>query len=121
MQTRPVLAILLCGCLLLSSCSNVEPFAGDWAGSGVDSDGNEFTFAAKVTALEDNGYRVLVLDTLDSQKEPLHIMKGILEDNKFVYTADEGLYSGGGELKDGIFTGFYLGPVDGTFTMQRLK
>ena len=121
MNRRFILVALLCGLLLMSSCAHVDPFAGDWIGSGVDSEGNEFTFAATVTAVEDNGYVVLILDAPDSQNEPLHIMKGILGDNQFVYTADEGLYSGGGELKNGVFTGFYLGPIDGTFTMQRVK
>lgn len=113
--------IVICACLFIGSCARQESFSGDWVGSGVDSDGNEFTFAAKVTAVEDNGYQVLILDSLDSQNEPLHIMKGILEDGQFVYTADGGLYSGGGELKNGVFTGFYLGPVDGTFTMHRVE
>ena len=122
MIVKRLFAFLMLGvCLFISSCATQEPFAGDWIGSGADSEGNEFTFAATVTAVEDNGYVVLILDALDTDKEPMHIMKGIMENNEFVYTADEGLYRGGGELKDGVFTGFYLGPVDGTFTMQRVK
>ena len=41
------------------------------------------------------------------------------EANKFVYTADEGEYVGGGELDEELFEGYYKGPVDGTYKMQR--
>ena len=46
-----VFIVFLCGCLFLSSCTNPNavssgsrndyPFAGDWQGSGIDSEGNE--------------------------------------------------------------------------------
>ncbi len=123
--------MFLCVSLFLSSCANSDavsggnrricPFAGNWQGSGIDSEGNEFTFAAKVIALGDHKYRVLILDKLDTQKEPMHVMDGVLKGNKFAYTADEGEYIGGGELDDGMFEGYYKGPVDGTYKMHRLR
>ena len=99
----------------------IYPFAGNWQGSGADSKGNEFAFAAKVIALGDNKYRILVLDKLDMQKKPMHIMDGVLKGNKFPHTADKGVYVGGGELGDEIFEGYYKGPVDGTYKMHRVK
>ena len=125
-----VVIVFLCACLSLSSCAkpdavsggdSIYPFAGDWQGSGVDSEGNEFMFAAKVLALGGHKYRMLILDKLDTQKKPMHVMDGVLKGNKFPYTADEGVYVGGGELGDGMFEGYYKGPVDGTFKMQRLR
>jgi hypothetical protein len=123
--------VLLCSFLLLSSCSNSNtvsggngetyPFVGKWQGSGVDSEGNEFTFAAKVIALGEHRYRVLVFDELDTQQEPLHVMEGILKGNQFSYTADEGIYVGGGELSDEMFEGYYKGAVDGTYKMRRVS
>jgi hypothetical protein len=123
--------VLLSLCLLLSSCGNPNvnsdrsqanyPFSGNWQGNGVDSEGNEFTFAAKVNCLGDNKYRVLILDKLDTLKKPMHIMDGVLKNNKFAYTADEGLYVGGGELNNDMFEGYYKGPVDGTYKMWRVK
>ena len=123
--------IFLCVFLFLSSCANSDavscgnrktyPFAGNWQRSGIDSEGNEFTFAAKVIALGDHKYRVLVLDKFDTQKKPLHVMDGVLKDSKFAYTADEGEYVGGGELDDEIFEGYYKGPVDGTYKMYRVR
>ena len=98
-----------------------DSFAGNWTGSGVDSEGNEFTFAAKVTALGDDNYRVLILDKLDTTNEPMHIMDGILKDGQYEYTADEGLCTGGGTLDGDEFEGYYKGPIDGTFTMERVK
>ena len=119
--------LFFCVALFLSSCVNSGNaksnyvFAGNWQGSGVDSEGNIFNFSAKVIALGDNHYRFLVLDKLDTQKEPLHIMDGILEDNNFVYTADEGKYVGAGVLENEKFEGYYKGPVDGTYKMHRVK
>ena len=126
-----VFVVLLCACLFLSSCTNsdavssntreIYPFAGEWEGSGVDSEGNEFTFAAKVISLSGHKYRILILDKLDTQKEPMHVMDGVMNDNKFVYTADEAEYVGGGELDNEVFKGYYKGPVDGTYEMQRVR
>lgn len=123
--------VLLSLCLFLCSCENPTarsdssqanyPFSGNWQGNGIDSEGNEFTFAAKVSCLGDNKYRVLILDKLDTLKKPMHIMDGVLKNNKFAYTADEGLYVGGGELSNDMFDGYYKGPVDGTYKMWRLK
>ena len=113
------IVVLLCGCLFLNACS--ARFAGDWTGSGSDDEGNEYTFAAKVVDLGNQEYRVLVLESLDSQDEPLHVMDGVLKKNKYTYTADEETYTGGGTLSSDTFTGYYKGPVDGKFKMQRVK
>ncbi len=123
--------IFLCSFLFLSSCASSEavsgdnrriyPFAGNWQGDGTDSVGNGFTFAAKVIALGDHKYRVLILDKLDTQKEPMHVMDGVLKGNKFAYTADGGEYVGGGKLDDEMFKGYYKGPVDGTYKMHRVR
>ncbi len=123
--------VLLPLCLFLSSCTNPNansdsnqayyPFSGNWQGNGTDSEGNKFTFFAKVSHLGGNKYRVLILDKLDTLKEPMHIMDGVLENNKFPHTADEGLYEGGGTLSEDLFEGYYKGPVDGTYKMWRIK
>lgn len=133
---RPVLLgckviILLVLCLISSSCvgSNPEsginppnyPFSGDWQGNGLDAEGNEFAFAAKVSDLGNSKYRILILDKLDTLNEPIHVMDGVLENNRFTYTADEGLYEGGGTLGKDMFEGYYKGPVDGTYRMWRIK
>ena len=113
-----VLLMLLCTCLFLGGCA--DPFAGDWQGSGIDSKGNEFTFAAKVIEQGNHQYRMLVLDSLDTENEPMHVMDGVLKGNRFPYTADEGTYTGGGTLDGDTFEGYYKGPVDGTFKMKRV-
>jgi len=114
----------------LSSCTNPNansgsdqvnyPFSGNWQGNGSDSEGNPFTFVAKVSHLGDDKYRMLILDELDTPNEPMHIMDGVLENNKFTYAADEGLYEGGGTLSKDLFEGYYKGPVDGTYQMRRM-
>ena len=38
-----------------------------------------------------------------------------------IYTADEGMYIGEGKLDNEIFEGYYEGPVDGTYEMQRVR
>ena len=126
-----VVITFFCLSLFLSSCANwdavsngnkkIYPFAGNWQGSGIDSEGNTFTFVAKVTTLGDHKYRVLILNKFDTQKEPMHVMDGVLKNNKFFYTADEGEYVGEGKLGDEMFEGYYKGPVDGTYKMQRVK
>ena len=118
-------------CLLSSSCTYLKAipkgskvnyqFTGNWQGNGVDSEGNEFAFAAKVSCLANNKYRVVILDKLNTQKEPMHIMEGVLNNNKFTYTADDGLYEGGGELSKDVFEGYYKGPVNGTYKMWRIE
>lgn len=122
---------LLSLCLFLSSCANLtansgsnqanHPFIGNWQGNGTDSEGNAFTFFAKVSHLGDNKYRMLTLRDLDTLDEPIHVMDGVLENNKFTYTADEGLYKGGGTLSEDLFEGYYKGPVDGTIRMWRIN
>ena len=122
---------LLYICFFLSSCANLitgsgsnqanYPFIGDWQGKGSDSLGNSFTFFAKVSHLADNKYRLLILRDPDTLDEPIHIMDGILEKNKFSYTADEGLYEGSGTLSKELFEGYYKGPVDGSYEMWRIR
>ena len=122
---------LLSLCLVLSSCTNPDPnsdsnranypFTGDWQGNRTDSEGNSFKFFAKVRHLEENKYRVVILDKLDTLKKPMHIMDGVLENNKFSYTSDGGLYEGGGTLSKDLFEGYYKGPFDGTYKMWRTK
>ncbi|MGD9127283.1 MAG: tetratricopeptide repeat protein, partial [Planctomycetia bacterium] len=53
-----------------------HPFAGNYQGKGVDSEGVKATFAAKVSHLDGNKYRVLILDKLDTKKKPMHVMDG---------------------------------------------
>lgn len=133
---KPVLrscktTILLFSCLILSSCVTSGPgpgsdrlnytFSGNWQGDGADAEGNEFAFYAKVSDLGDSKYRILILDKLDTLNEPMHVMDGVLENNKFTYTADEGLYEGGGTLSEELFEGYYKGPVDGTYRMWRIE
>ncbi len=134
LKLRPVIVscksiALLSLCLFLGSCTNPDtnsggneanyPFVGNWQGDGTDSEGNPFTFVAKVSHSGDNKYRILILDKLDTLNEPIHIMDGVLENNEFSYTADEGIYEGGGTLGKDLFEGYYKGPVDGTFKMWR--
>ena len=97
----------------------LDPASGQrrWA----DSLGNEFNFAAKVIDQGDDEYRVLVLDALDTQNDPMHVMDGVLKGNEYIYTADEGIYPGAGTLDGDTFTGYYKGPVDGEFVMQRVE
>jgi hypothetical protein len=97
------------------------PFSGNWQGNGTDSEGKEFIFVAKVSHLGDNKYHVLILDKLDTLQKPIHIMDGVLENNKFPYTTDEGLYEGGGSLSEDLFEGYCKGPVDGIYRMWRIK
>lgn len=116
--------VFLCISLFLLSCGNTQsnyPFAGDWQGSGSDSAGNEYVFAAKVIDKGDGKFRMLVLDKLDTRNKPMHVMDGVLENNKFPHKADNGLYTGSGELTKDEFTGWYKGPFDGTYKMQRVK
>ena len=121
---------LLSLCLLLSSCTNHKEnsnsnqknysFIGNWQGNGTDSKGNPFKFFARVSHSGGNKYRMLILADLEKLNEPMHIMDGVLEDNKFSYTADEGLYKGEGTLSKDRFEGYYKGPIDGTFKMWRI-
>jgi hypothetical protein len=123
--------VLMSLCLAAGSCANPEtgadnnqsnyPFVGVWHGSGKDAEGNVFTFAARVTHSGENRYRILILDKLDTLKDPIHIMDGALENNGFMYTADKGLYKGGGTLSKDSFEGYYKGPVDGKYSMWRIN
>jgi hypothetical protein len=129
MSCKSIVKALLCLCL--SSCANLtsdsgnhqmnDPFVGNWQGNGSDSEGNAFTFFARVSHLGYSKYRILTLRDLDKPDEPIHIMEGVLENNNFSYTADEGLYEGGGTLSENLFEGYYKGPVDGSYTMWRIK
>jgi hypothetical protein len=129
----PVMTILvlLSTCAFLISCTKPNagsggnqsdhPFSGNWQGKGTDSKGNEFAFFAKVSHSGGSRYRMLILDKLDTLDKPIHIMDGVLENNKFPHTADEGLYEGSGTLSGDLFEGYYKGPVDGTYKMWRIK
>lgn len=118
------LSFFLSSCIYDSSNSGRDmtnyTFIGDWRGNGIDADGNEVTFFSKVSYLGDGKYRVLILSELDTLEKPLHTMDGILENNKFSYIADDGLYEGGGILGKDLFEGYYKGPVDGTYKMWRI-
>lgn len=116
-----LISTFLCSCTPGDNSVHADPFAGNWQGSGTDSQENAFVFAAKVIALGEGRYRMLVLDSIDTQKEPIHIMEGVLKDGAFPYTADNGLYTGSGTLKGDTFEGYYKGPVDGAFTMTRME
>ncbi len=121
---------MVCLCLMLSSCSgskaapDVDPksklFAGSWQGNGIDSEGNEFAFTAKVNGLGDSQYRMLVFVAESGTEEPSHVLDGVMKQGQYIYTADEGLYVGGGQLDGETFKGFYKGPIEGNFTMQRV-
>jgi len=123
--------VLLSLCLVLSSCTNSEKssnsnlenysFTGDWHGDGTDSKGNQFKFFARVSHSGDNRYRMLILTDLDKPNEPIHIMDGVLENNRFSYTSDEGLYKGNGTLSKDRFDGYYKGPVDGKYRILRIN
>ena len=117
--------------MVLSSCTNPKDnsdgsqvnhsFIGDYEGKGSDSEGNQFNFFARVSHSGDNKYRMLILADLDKPNEPLHVMDGILENNKFIYTSDKGQYKGEGTLGKDSFEGYYKGPIDGTMTMWRIN
>ena len=87
--------VLLSFCLSLSSCANFKnnsnsnhannSFIGDWQGEGTDSKGNSFNFYARVIHSGDNRYRLLILTDLEKINEPIHIMDGVLENNKYSY------------------------------------
>lgn len=123
-------ALFLCSCAgpntagsfdSLQGYRTLDPFMGDWQGSGKDSQGNEFDFAAQVIALGDGKYRFLTLEEFDTRKKPMHVLDGVLKKNKFVYTADNGRYIGDGTLTGETFRGTYKGPVDGWFQMHRIE
>ena len=115
---------LLVVLILASACSSLPSnyaFVGNWQGNGIDSKGNEFNFAAKVFDLGDEQYKILILDKIDSLKQPLHVINGTLKNNKFTSSADNGKYTGGGVLHNDMYEGFYKGPVNGTYKMWRIK
>ena len=64
---------------------------------------------------------MLILDALDTLQKPIHIMDGVLENNTYSYTADDGAYEGSGTLSKDLFEGYYKGPVDGTYKMWRIE
>lgn len=117
-------SLLICSCSyakkLINKTEFIE-FTGMWKGNGIDSKGNTFSFVAEVSRLADNKYRIVISDKIDSDKEPFHIIEGTLNNNKFTSTADGGKYKGGGKLSQNLYEGYYKGPVNGTYTMQRIK
>jgi len=98
----------------------VDPFMGDWEGSGTAEYGESFEFVAQVIALGDNLYRVNTLTEFDKRIKPIHVMDGELKGDKFPYTADGGAYTGDGVLEGDVFRGFYKGEVNGSFEMRRV-
>lgn len=114
---------------LLTACSiksifsknvNTYAFSGNWQGNGVDAKGNTFSFAAEVIDLGGNRYRILIKDEINSLKEPFHTIDGVLVGNKFTSSADGGEYNGGGTLSKNLYEGYYIGPVNGTYTMWKM-
>ncbi|MHC4745532.1 MAG: 3-keto-disaccharide hydrolase [Planctomycetota bacterium] len=101
--------------------ARVDPFMGDWEGSGSASDGENFEFAAQVIALGDGEYRINILGEFDTDARPMHVMDGVLKDGKFPYTSDGGAYTGNGSLEGDVFKGYYKGDVDGRFEMKRVE
>lgn len=112
-------AILCSGILTsLTSCTSLDSsFTGNWQGSGKADDGQKFEFTAQVIPLGEDKYRI---DTFDSHKRLMHALDGVLAGDKFVYTADNGLYQGEGVLSGDVFHCFYKGPVNGKFEMHRI-
>ena len=100
---------------------SIDPFMGDWEGSGEADDGEKFDFVAQAIALGDGKYRVLTLEEFDTRKKPMHVLDGVLEGDKFVYTADDGLYDGEGTLSGEKFRAHYKGQVNGRFEMHRIE
>ena len=100
---------------------SIDPFMGDWEGSGKADDGEKSDFVAQAIALGNGKYRVLTLEEFDTRKKPMHVLDGMLEGDKFVYTADDGLYDGEGILSGETFRAHYKGPVNGQFEMHRIE
>ncbi len=48
-------------------------------------------------------------------------MDGVLKGNKFIYTADNGVYEGECVLKGDAIYGYYTGPINGEFEMHRVE
>ena len=121
-----ITGILLLAALSTAFCpglargQHVDPFMGDWRGSGVDENGQTSDFVAQVIAQGDGQYRINVLNRFDVRERPIHVMDGVLKDGKFPYTADAGAYTGSGALDGDVFRGFYKGDVGGRFEMRRI-
>ena len=114
---------LLCrGCCraVSSLAAEVDPFMGDWQGSGTASDGAAFEFVAQVIAQGGNQYQVNILKAFDVRANPMHVMDGSLKGSKYTYTADGGLYRGECTLDGEVCKGWYKGDVDGQFEMRRV-
>jgi len=109
---------LCCGGVVCGAM--VDPFMGDWEGSGTADNGESLEFAAQVIALGDGRYRMNILEEFDTDAKPMHVMDGELKGDKFPYTADEGAYTGDGVLDGDVFRGFYKGAVGGRFEMKRV-
>ena len=63
----------------------------------------------------------MIVDKIDSNKKPFHVIIGELKNNIFISSSDGGKYTGGGELSYELYKGFYNGPIDGTYKMWRIK
>ena len=115
-----VVALVFGLCPVVAVGETIDPFMGDWEGSGSASDGESFDFAAQVIGLGDGKYRINILQEFDTPTEPMHVMDGVLKDGKFPYTSDGGAYTGNGTLDGDVFKGFYKGDVDGRYEMKRV-
>ncbi len=87
----------------------VDPFMGDWEGSGTADNGESFEFVAQVIALGDGRYRINTLEEFDTRAAPMHVTDGELKGDEFPYTTDEGAYTGDGVLDGDVFRGEYKG------------
>lgn len=115
-----ILFSISCSTQFQSTEGNHE-FSGNWRGNGEDSEGNKFSFEAKVIKVGVNEYKILITDKIDSNNEPFHVISGALKNNIFVSTADGHKYRGGGKLSSKFYEGFYNGEVNGTYKMWRIR
>ena len=132
-MTRPILFIMKYIILLLiplsclfNGCISHQPdktivFTGKWQGSGVDSKGTKAEFVARITSTGSNKYQILILKDFADTTKPMHVMDGVLDGCVYSYTSDNGIYSGKCELTESLLTGYYKGPIDGTFTLHRIE
>jgi len=76
---------------------------------------------AEVISLGGNKYRMNTFRSFEPGEETMHVMDGVLKGNKFIYTADNGVYKGECVLKGDTIHGYYKGPVNGEFEMHRIE
>lgn len=121
--TRNLTTVVLCVAALAPAvvrAAEIDPFMGDWQGSGTASDGQAFEFVAQVIAQGGNQYQVNILPDFDVRDKPIHVMEGSLQGSKYIYTADGGQYRGECTLDGDVCKGWYKGDVNGQFEMRRV-